>query len=240
MRKLIVFCTCVINMFNSYGQSLDFAIIKDKDGFVYVRNSKEVNNENIIDKLENGFVVNYFEREDNWIAIGYEKNDLRFSGFIFKDRLTDFYAFSEVQGRLEKKNEFKLFNKNVEIIVSDKLFNSSEHSILYYEKYKGVIEKIDGKEIFGTDGEFPKREYNELDIKINGVKVVIPKAAIQNLYEPTIEYTVAYFDPKSQSLYIRSDNSDWSASYAVIWVIEKGKFKQRCVGVAMKFSGEKK
>ena len=62
MRKLIVFLTFITGLVNTYGQSLDFAIISDKDGFATVRNSKEVNDVNIIDKLENGFVVNYFER----------------------------------------------------------------------------------------------------------------------------------------------------------------------------------
>ena len=99
MRKLIVFLTFITGLVNTYGQSLDFAIISDKDGFATVRNSKEVNDVNIIDKLENGFVVNYFEREGFWIAIGYEKNEVQFSGFIFRDRLKEFYDFPEVQGR---------------------------------------------------------------------------------------------------------------------------------------------
>ncbi|MFD2910099.1 hypothetical protein ACFSX9_15320 [Flavobacterium ardleyense] len=239
MRKLIVFFTFITSLFNTYGQSLDFAIINDKDGFVHVRNSKQLINDNIIDKLDNGFVINYFERDGLWIAIRYEKNDAEISGFILRDRLRDFTSFQEVQGRSEKSNEYKLFNRNVEIVVSDKVFNASEHSIMYYEIYKGVIERIEGKEIYGTDGDLPKREYNALEVKINGIKVVMPKGAIQNLFEPTIEYTVAYFDEKSQTLYIRSDNSDWSASYAVIWVIEKGKFKQRCVGVTRPFKGVK-
>lgn len=239
MRKLIVYFTSIITFVNTYGQSLDFAIINDKTGFVHVHSTKELINDNIVDKLENGFVINCLERDGLWIAIRYERNDADLVGFIFRDQLRDFTNFSEVRGRVEKSNEFKMFNKNIEIVVSDKQFNASEHSIMYYEKYKGVIEKIDAKEIFGTDGDLPKREYNALQIKVNGVKVDLPKAAIQNLYEPTLEYTVAYFDEKSQRLYIRSDNSDWSAAYAVIWVIEKGKFKQRCIGVAAKFTGAK-
>lgn len=233
MRKLIVFLTCLTSLVQAYGQSLDFAIISDKDGFVHVRNSKEVNDTNIIDKLENGFVINYLEREGNWINIRYEKDAKEFSGFIFKDRLKDIYSFGELQGRSINSNEFKVSNKNIEIVVSDKNFIASEHSIINKKNQKDLIEMIDGKKIFGTDGYLPKREYKAVEIKINGLKVSLPKETLQNLFEPTIEYTVANYDDKSQTLYIRCDNSDGSASYAVIWVIEKGKFKQRCIGLAM-------
>ena len=233
MRKLIVFLTCVTSFVQTYGQSLDFAIIADKDGFVQVRKSKELIDTNIIDKLQNGFVINYLERDGYWINIRYEREDKEFSGFIFRDRLKDIYSFMELQGRSITTNEFKLSNKSIEITISDKNFVAGEHSIINKKDQKSIIDLIDGKEMFGTGGALPQREYKSIDIKINGVKISMPKEALQNLYEPTIEYTVANYDDKSQTLYIRSDNSEGSASYAVIWVIEKGKFKQRCVGVVM-------
>lgn len=233
MRKLIVFLTCVTSLVQTYGQSLDFAIIADKDGFVQVRKSKELIDTNIIDKLQNGFVINYLERDGYWINIRYEREDKEFSGFIFRDRLKDIYSFMELQGRSITTNEFKLSNKSIEITISDKNFVAGEHSIINKKDQKSIIDLIDGKEMFGTGGALPQREYKSIDIKINGVKISMPKEALQNLYEPTIEYTVANYDDKSQTLYIRSDNSEGSASYAVIWVIEKGKFKQRCVGVVM-------
>lgn len=233
MRKLIVFLTCVTSLVQAYGQSLDFAIISDKDGFVHVRNSKELSDINIIDKLQNGFVINYLERDGYWINIRYEKDGKEFSGFIFKDRLKDINSFAELQGRSITPNEFKISSKNIEIVLSDKNFIASEHLIVNQKNQKSLIELIDGKEIFGTDGNLPKREYKAVEVKINGIKVLLPKETLQNLFEPTIEYTVANYDDKSQTLYIRCDNSDGSASYAVIWVIEKGKFKQRCIGVAM-------
>lgn len=233
MRKLIVFLTCVTSLVNSYGQSLDFAIISDKEGFVHVRSSKELSDNNIIDKLQNGFVINYLERDGYWINIRYEKDGKEFSGFIFKDRLKDINSFAELQGRSITPNEFKISSKNIEIVLSDKNFIASEHLIVNQKNQKSLIELIDGKEIFGTDGNLPKREYKAVEVKINGIKVLLPKETLQNLFEPTIEYTVANYDDKSQTLYIRCDNSDGSASYAVIWVIEKGKFKQRCIGTAM-------
>ena len=233
MRKLIVFLTCVTSLVQTYGQSLDFAIIADKDGFVQVRKSKELIDTNIIDKLQNGFVINYLERDGYWINIRYEREDKEFSGFIFRDRLKDIYSFMGLQGRSITTNEFKLSNKSIEITISDKNFVAGEHSIINKKDQKSIIDLIDGKEMFGTGGALPQREYKSIDIKINGVKISMPKEALQNLYEPTIEYTVANYDDKSQTLYIRSDNSEGSASYAVIWVIEKGKFKQRCVGVVM-------
>jgi hypothetical protein len=233
MRKLIVFLTCVTSFVQTYGQSLDFAIIADKDGFVQVRKSKELIDTNIIDKLQNGFVINYLERDGYWINIRYEREDKEFSGFIFRDRLKDIYSFMGLQGRSITTNEFKLSNKSIEITISDKNFVAGEHSIINKKDQKSIIDLIDGKEMFGTGGALPQREYKSIDIKINGVKISMPKEALQNLYEPTIEYTVANYDDKSQTLYIRSDNSEGSASYAVIWVIEKGKFKQRCVGVVM-------
>ena len=47
-----------------HSQDFEFAIIKDTDGYVNVRSSKEISN-NIIDKVTNGTVVSHFGPDGN-------------------------------------------------------------------------------------------------------------------------------------------------------------------------------
>ena len=68
------------------------------DGFVNVRSSAEKGN-NISDKLESGFIVYYFESEENWVNIDYKKNGKELNGYIYKDRIkyiTDFTNRSDL------------------------------------------------------------------------------------------------------------------------------------------------
>ena len=69
--KEIIYIFLIFNFNFCFSQ---FGIINDLDGFVNVRSSAEKGN-NVTDKLENGFIVYYFETEGNWINIDYKKTE---------------------------------------------------------------------------------------------------------------------------------------------------------------------
>lgn len=71
--KRIFYFFLILNFNFCFSQ---FGIINDLDGFVNVRSSAEKGN-NISDKLENGFIVYYFESEENWVNIDYKKKRKR-------------------------------------------------------------------------------------------------------------------------------------------------------------------
>ena len=82
-------------------------------------------------------------------------------------------------------------------------------------------------QIFGTDGNIPKREYKSIQIEINNVKIELPNIALKNLYEPSLYNSKASYDEKKDILYILLSNSDGAGSYEIIWIIEKKKYKNR-------------
>ena len=93
--KGIIYFFLIFNFNFCFSQ---FGIINDLDGFVNVRSSAEKGN-NISDKLENGFIVYYFEPKGNWVNIDYKKNGKELNGYIYKDRIkyiTDFTNRSDL------------------------------------------------------------------------------------------------------------------------------------------------
>ncbi|NDV95689.1 hypothetical protein D0T84_12300 [Dysgonomonas sp. 521] len=93
----------------------------------------------------------------------------------------------------------------------------------------GFVYKINGKEIWGTDGEIPKREYKSISIRLGKKNIDFPQSALENLYNPNLENTEANHDKDNDILYLQSTNSDGAGGYIVVWVIEKGQYKGRYV-----------
>jgi hypothetical protein len=87
--------------------------------------------------------------------------------------------------------------------------------------------KIDNSQIFGTDGNIPKREYKSIQIEINNIKIELPNEALKNLYEPSLSNSKANYDEKNDVLYVFSSNSDGAGGYEIIWIIEKKEYKYR-------------
>lgn len=209
-----------------------FYIVKDKDGFVNVRESENVNSK-VISKLKNGEIVHSYgdfeENKGNWINVDYHftKNDFN-NGFVYKDRLINISNFEKVP-MVEKSNHVILKNKNIEIVISEKKFNKKNHQFTFHKEYKNVIVKIDNQDYYGTDGSLPKIEYSEIKISINGKTIKLPKEALKNLFEPNPYSTSAHYDKENDILYINSLNSDGAGSYEVLWIIEKGKYSKRLI-----------
>ncbi len=215
----------------SYGQEFQFAIISDKDGSVNVRSSNNTKENNIVDKLENGFVVTHFGAEGNWIHIDYKKNGKDYNGYVYKDRVKGITDFTKLSNKKSEKGKIEISNQRITITLAEKQFDKSKHTFKFYKTNPNQLCQIDEKDIFGTDGNSPKSEYSFIEIKIEDVKFKLPKEEIENLYEPNLEYTNANFDEKTETLYLHTLNGDGAGGYAVLWIINNGKVKKRIITI---------
>ena len=94
---------------------------------------------------------------------------------------------------------------------------------------KSRIKLINGKQYWGTDGEMPKSEYKSIIIDFGRRKIILPKVALDNLFEPNLTNTEVNYDQINDVSYIQSMNSDGAGGYQVIWKIDKGIYKNRFI-----------
>jgi len=206
-----------------------FAVINDKDGYVNVRKEKSVHSK-VLKKLDNNtliFVLEYDKaQEGNWI---YADNE----GYIYNDRVKWIHNFPQIARGIAKGNTIVFEGKEIQVILSTEKFDKSKHSFKYHKEYRDVIEKIDGKLFWGTDGNMPKREYKSIEVKIRGKQVSIPQSAYNDLYESYLytEFNSVHYDKDNDILYIVALNGDGAGAYMVCWQIEKGVYKGRKVGI---------
>ena len=230
MKKLIVpflllFCQFVV------AQAIEgsFAVINDKDGYVNVRKEKSVHSK-VLKKLDNNsliFVFVYDKAQDgNWIHPDYE-------GYIYNDRVKWIHKFPQIAKGIAKGNTIVFEGKEIQVTLATEKFDKDKHSFKYHKEYRDVIEKIDGKPFWGTDGNMPKKEYKSIEVKIGGKQVSIPQSAYSDLYEPNLytDLNFVYYDKDSDTLYIVANNGDGAGAYMVCWQIEKGVYKGRKVGI---------
>ena len=230
MRKLVVpfllFCQIVVAQAIEGGA---FAVINDKDGYVNVRKEKSVHSK-VLKKLDNNTLIFVLEYDKayygNWI---YADNE----GYIYNDRVKWIHNFPQIDKGIAKGNTIVFEGKEIQVTLSTEKFDKSKHSFKYHKEYRDVIEKIDGKLFWGTDGNMPKREYKSIEVKIRGKQVPIPKSAYNDLHESSlyIEFNSVHYDKDNDILYIVANNGDGAGSYMVCWQIEKGVYKGRKVGI---------
>ena len=230
MRKLIVpfllFCQFVVAQVIEGGA---FAVINDKDGYVNVRKEKSVQSK-VLKKLDNNTLIFVLEYDKayygNWI---YADNE----GYIYNDRVKWIHNFPQIAKGIAKGNTIVFEGKEIQVVLSTEKFDKSKHSFKYHKEYRDIIEKIDGKLFWGTDGNMPKREYKSIEVKIRGKQVFIPQSAYSDLYQPNLytDLNFVYYDKDSDILYIVANNGDGAGAYMVCWQIEKGVYKGRKIGI---------
>lgn len=208
---------------NAFAQ---FAVIKDKDGYVNIRTEVSKEN-NISDKLNNGFVVYCFEPKNNWINIDYSKNNKDRNGYLYKDRVQYLSEFTVIPLVKETKNQVVFKKDGVDISIESKNFESNSAKLTFLEKDKSILKKINGKAFWGTDGGIPKKTYKSITVVIDNKTIELPKNSFDDLFEPSLYNTKTNYDKKNDILYITSSNSDGAGGYEIVWVIEKGKYKER-------------
>ena len=229
MKKLFLTFLFFCQFAFVHAQEEAFAVINDKDGYVNVRKEKSTQSK-VLKKLENNtliFVLEYDKaQEGNWI---YADNE----GYIYNDRVKWIHNFPQIAKGIAKGNTIVFEGKEIQVVLSTEKFDKSKHSFKYHKEYRDVIEKIDGKLFWGTDGNMPKREYKSIEVKIRGKQVFIPQSAYSDLYQPNLytDLNFVYYDKDSDILYIVANNGDGAGAYMVCWQIEKGVYKGRKIGI---------
>ena len=230
MKHLILLFFLISNVV--FAQAIEggaFAVINDKDGYVNVRKEKSVHSK-VLKKLDNNTLIFVLEYDKayygNWI---YADNE----GYIYNDRVKWIEKLPKIAKGITKGNTIVFEGKEIQVTLSTEKFDKSKHSFKYHKEYRDIIEKIDGKPFWGTDGNMPKREYKSIEVKIRGKQVSIPQSAYNDLYESYLytEFNSLHYDKDNDILYIVALNGDGAGAYMVCWQIEKGVYKGRKVGI---------
>lgn len=219
----------LIGLLTSISFAQNFAVIKDDDGFVNVRSEAKISN-NITNKLVNGDLVFYFEDDakDNWQYITYKINNEEAFGYVYKNRLAAVSNFLELPVFKEGKNDIIFKNKNLELQIKVKPFAKNNSKITYLKNTK-IVDKINDKKVWGTDGYLPKNQYNYIKLITNTNVYNLPIQALFNLYEPNLKLTNVYLDIKTNSVFIEATNGDGAGGYTFIMVIQSEVYKERLV-----------
>ena len=231
---LILFLLLTTNAF-AQGPFGDYAVVKDKDGYVNIR-AKESVKSKIVGTLPNNTLVYalFDTTEDetgeeiffNWIAVD--------KGYVHKSRLKMIGEFPSIGKGKEQGNSITIAGKGISVTLTKQPFDKTKHKITK-KKHKEYSEYIiDGKRVQGLDNDefLPKDHYKSITVTINGKNVPIPKSAYDDLYEIGIWDTnnFAYYDKEDDVLYIIAHNGNGAFSYKVCWQIVKGEYKTRIIG----------
>ena len=233
---LILFFLLTTNAF-AQGPFGDYAVVKDKDGYVNIRAKENVKSKIVGTLPNNTLVYTLFDTTDdetgeeiffNWIAVD--------KGYVHKSRLKKIYEFPSI-GKGKKKeteNSITIAGKGISVTLTRQPFDKTKHKITK-KKHKEYSEYIiDGKRVQGLDNDefLPKDHYKSITVTINGKNVPIPKSAYDDLYEIGIWDTnnFAYYDKEDDVLYIIAHNGDGYLAYEVCWQIVKGEYKTRIIG----------
>ena len=231
---LILFLLLTTNAF-AQGPFGDYAVVKDKDGYVNIR-AKESVKSKIVGTLPNNTLVYalFDTTEDetgeeiffNWIAVD--------KGYVHKSRLKKVRDLPSIGKGKEQGNSITIAGKGISVTLTKQPFDKTKHKITK-KKHKEYSEYIiDGKRAQGLDGGLflPEDHYKSITVTINSKNVPIPKSAYDDLYEIGIWDTnnFAYYDKEDDVLYIIAHNGDGYLAYEVCWQIVKGEYKTRIIG----------
>ncbi len=217
MKNFLIIVSILFFCNLNYGQ---IAVIKDIDGFTNVRKLPKIDSE-VIYKLKDSEVFSYqeSETESDWITVYISKNkyqlecgeDDTFTGYIHKSRLCPIESLTKYSGT-EFSFEYKLIKFSLENKISD-----------FDGKW---LTKINGRRIYGTDGNMPKTEVVGIKVFMNGKKIEVPEMLYQDIFECNNAFTIN----KNQNDYIVHQwNSDGAGAYLVVWVFGNEKLKQRLI-----------
>ena len=200
------------------------ATIRDTDGWTNVRKLPDGKSE-VIYKVYENEVFWYDsvreEKEQGWILIfipknvyslGYGEPDY-IEGFIHRSRLVPLESLKEHKG-IDLKFEYELSDFDSTNKVIDKVD----------EKW---VTAINGRPVWGTDGNFPKTQVDNIEVKIEGQEIYIHEVFYSDIYEcDNVISTYKIGD----TYFIYQRNSDGAGGYEIVWVLDKNGLKQRLVG----------
>ena len=221
---LILFFLLTTNAF-AQGPLGDYAVVKDKDGYVNIRAKENVKSKIVGTLPNNTLVYGFFDKEfnpTNWIEVD--------KGYVHQSRLKRIFDFRAIVGK-EQGNSIIFDDKDVKVTITKQKFDKTKHKIT--KKGQGSYEQliIDGKEIiYGWDGSLAQDHYKSITVTMKGKNVPIPKSAYDDLYEISYFSSSIYYDEEAEALYIYAVNGEAGLAYQVCWQIVKDKYITRIIG----------
>jgi len=229
----ILFFLLTTNAF-AQGPFGDYAVVKDKDGYVNIRAKENVKSKIVGTLPNNTLVYTLFDTTDdetgeeiflNWLYVD--------KGYVHKSRLKIINEFPSI-GKGKKKeteNSITIAEKGISVTLTRQLFDKTKHKITKkkHKDYEELI--IDGKRAQGASF-IPENHYKSIVVNINGKNVSIPKSAYDDLYQVAMytENNAVYYDKEEDTIYIIAHNGSGAYAYEVCWQIVKGEYKTRIIG----------
>ncbi|WP_314268400.1 SH3 domain-containing protein [Capnocytophaga sputigena] len=220
---LISFFLLTTNSF-AQGPFGDYAVVKDKDGYVNIRAKENVKSKIVGTLPNNTLVYGFFDKEfnpTNWIEVD--------KGYVHQSRLKKIFDFRAIEGKVQG-NSLVFDDKDVKVTITKQKFDKTKHKIT--KKGQGSYEQliIDGKEIiYGESGSLTQDHYKSITVTMKGKNVPIPKSAYDDLYQISYFSSSIYYDEEAEALYIYADNGEAGLAYEVCWQIVKGEYKTRII-----------
>lgn len=224
MKKILWLIACCYSS-QTYSQ---FAFVSDKDGKVNIRSTPDLS-DNIEDSLENGHLVYCMEDRGSWVNIDYIKNGALSNGYVYKNRLVRVDNYEKIPVQRIEPARIIFLKDSVHITISSKPFDRHEHKLFYSTEHPEILELVNGKLPFGTDGNIPRSAYHSIEIRTGNRSIQLPVSAYDDLFEPTLGNTNVHYDRKRDTLYLQSLNGDGAGGYFVIWRFVKGQYKDRFI-----------
>ena len=228
MKHLFILLLLLTTNAFAQGPFGDYAVVKDKDGYVNIRAKENVKSKIVGTLKNNTLVYEFLDAEfnpSNWVHID--------SGYVHQSRLKKINEFPSIGEGKEKEteNSITIAEKGISVTLTRQPFDKTKHKITK-KKHKYYDELIiDGKRAQGASF-IPENHYKSIVVNINGKNVSIPKSAYDDLYEVWVYpyNNMVYYDKEDDVLYIFVRCGDGANAYKVCWQIVKGEYKTRIIG----------
>ena len=236
MKQLfILFLLLTTNAF-AQGPFGDYAVVKDKDGYVNIRAKESIKSKIVGTLPNNTLVYGLFDTTHdetgeeiffNWIAVD--------KGYVHKSRLKKISDFRAIEVKVQG-NSIIFDDKDVKVTITKQKFDKTKHKITKKEHDGWTELIIDGKAIYGidiyggNDDSLPEDHYKSITVTMKGKNVPIPKSAYDDLYQIFYFSSSVYYDKEAEAIYILAHNSENASAYEVCWQIVKGEYKGRVIG----------
>lgn len=206
-----------------------FALVLDIEGFVNVRFDPSIK-DNIKDTLATGRAVWCYEKKGDWYYVDYDKKGDSHDGYIHRSRLKLINSFEKIPVHKENKDQIAFRKDSLVITLSKKSFIVAENK-LQYATNSGTkyLAKVNGKQIWGTDGNVPRAQYKSIEIAWGQRMINIPSSEIADLYEPNLYHTKIFYDRVNDIIYISVLNGDGAGGYVGLFIIKNGFYHSRMI-----------
>ncbi|PTQ94794.1 hypothetical protein C8P68_1064 [Mucilaginibacter yixingensis] len=217
-----------------------FYVVNDPDGYVNVRADRSPTSK-VKGRINRGEVVllGDVKPQDAWWPVytpslttvydtgkvgSVPREGFVLLGYVYKNRLISIEHLPsagrlKLQGKLPAQHLI-IQNDRVRLSLTTQIFNRKAHHVLIQH---GSVDKIDGKQPYGIDGELPHTEIKGMELLIDGIPVSIPRDDFNDLFEPRLESLNVYIDKRGCIYICMPNNSDGAGSYGVVWVVKDSK-----------------